>query len=374
MGLDVYLYRYEDFEKQKALERQLEAFRERTWAEVEDYNALTQEQKDEIQAKIARASKAMGYKEDAAERVEIDSKQYPDHMFKIGYIRSSYNSGGINSVLDSFIGKSLYYAFRDNDNDEYSFRPDWAIAKERCEEMLLEFQQACDKIDNCYIHEQQDFGLLFRRRGSGIQGLEEATAVFQENYERVKERPNGETLNYGPFETITYDMDELGLCPIRSQTDLIENFNEESPFIERFDEPIKVRGIISTTTYTMEREGCFNSGKYVYGKPVSQRTTYVFYDTSQAPQPEYGGHPWDSGWYSGGGGSFMFGEPPVVKMIARTHILEPGWRAGPVLYMAYQSDDEAYLHYKQSLEVVIEMCEWVLDREEQEQYILHWSS
>lgn len=44
--------------------------------------------------------------------VELPSTKYPDHMFKIGYFRSSYNDGGINHVLRSMGLDDLYDIFQ----------------------------------------------------------------------------------------------------------------------------------------------------------------------------------------------------------------------------------------------------------------------
>lgn len=60
------------------------------------------------------------------ERIEIDSKIHPEHMFKIGYLRSSYNEGGINRVLRSYVDESLDNIFLAG--DRYEFAPDWNAA------------------------------------------------------------------------------------------------------------------------------------------------------------------------------------------------------------------------------------------------------
>ena len=61
------------------------------------------------------------------ENIELPSIKYPNHYFKIGYLRSSYNQSGINSVLGNLIKMDLYDIF-DVDNKEYVVDPNWNMA------------------------------------------------------------------------------------------------------------------------------------------------------------------------------------------------------------------------------------------------------
>lgn len=72
--------------------------------------------------------------DDESGRVEMDSQKYPQHLFKIGYFRSSYNQAGFNSVVDALIGESLYSIFDVDGHDEYIIHPDWAASKDRAVE------------------------------------------------------------------------------------------------------------------------------------------------------------------------------------------------------------------------------------------------
>src|SRR6478736_5285205 len=113
MGLDVYLYRYEVpldvyAERKAAAEKLDEELAERIEREVgfpidsegkRDWKAATQEQKDAYFAKVEqlRAENGLdthGEPAGLCEKVEINSALHPEHMFKIGYFRSSYNEGG----------------------------------------------------------------------------------------------------------------------------------------------------------------------------------------------------------------------------------------------------------------------------------------
>lgn len=68
----------------------------------------------------------------ARTRVERNSAKYPEHYFKIGYFRSSYNNGGINNVaaMLGVEGGTLGEIFA-HDEDEYEWVPDWPACRSR---------------------------------------------------------------------------------------------------------------------------------------------------------------------------------------------------------------------------------------------------
>ena len=64
-------------------------------------------------------------------------------MCKIGYLRSSYNGSGFNSVIDTLLGKKgFYYIFEAG--DDYEFQPDWEASRERAEQLLKEYDAAVE--------------------------------------------------------------------------------------------------------------------------------------------------------------------------------------------------------------------------------------
>jgi hypothetical protein len=71
------------------------------------------------------------YKVPGESKIEEPSKLHPDHLFKLGYFRSSYNGAGINSVMENAIGETLYSLIPASDNPEYMFQPDWDAARGR---------------------------------------------------------------------------------------------------------------------------------------------------------------------------------------------------------------------------------------------------
>lgn len=134
MGLDVYLSHYSDFKKSKANEKAYDDYSTRlydTLDGIED-DELVRQAKEGIREKLEEKAKELGLGEWGEDityrtRIEQDSVLHPDHMFKIGYFRSSYNSGGINSVLRDLGIPDLYDIF-EHDSNDYEFSPDWKHA------------------------------------------------------------------------------------------------------------------------------------------------------------------------------------------------------------------------------------------------------
>jgi len=131
MGLDVYLSHYSDFKKSKANEKAYDDYCNRLYDALEgiEDDELVRQAKEGIREKLEEKAKELGlgeWGEDATgcTSIEIDSVLHPEHYFKIGYFRSSYNSGGINSVLSDLGIPDLYDIFQ-HDSDEYEFCPDW---------------------------------------------------------------------------------------------------------------------------------------------------------------------------------------------------------------------------------------------------------
>ena len=123
------------------------------------------------------------------ERIERDSATYPEHMFKIGYFRSSYNSGGIQSVMNSMIGvRPLDYIFEAK-RDEYRVRPDWIEAANRCEDgrqkwakhiTTLPFQVEC-------VSENP-----FDTRSTPPSNAQMVMDIFRTEYQKYTDRKEGE--------------------------------------------------------------------------------------------------------------------------------------------------------------------------------------
>lgn len=134
MGLDIYLSYYKNYHQSKANEQKYEELSENVWKEVkeEEGEVLCEKTKTRVWDYLKKEAEKLGlgeYGEDVTykERIEQDSKLYPEHYFKIGYFRSSYNGSGINNILRDLNIPDLYDIF-EHDNDDYEFAPNWAEA------------------------------------------------------------------------------------------------------------------------------------------------------------------------------------------------------------------------------------------------------
>ena len=167
MGLDVYLYRYEDYEDTVRREKDFNDRCEALWNELygegftyEQYHALPQERQDEYNIRKRVISDELrldqwGDDGTTKQKVELPSAKYPEHLYKIGYWRSSYNAGGINNRFSTALDKpGLYYvAFGSNDRpDEYHVRLDWHAARARAVELL--------GLWNAYVAEHGDLAVM----------------------------------------------------------------------------------------------------------------------------------------------------------------------------------------------------------------------
>lgn len=91
---------------------------------------------------LAKAKKALKKRGDndefdfdeGATKIEEDSKTDPQHMFKVGYFRSSYNNGGFNQVLHRKGIPDLYDIF--DPGDEYYVFPKWQTALKNVNEAI----------------------------------------------------------------------------------------------------------------------------------------------------------------------------------------------------------------------------------------------
>jgi hypothetical protein len=190
MGLDIYLYRYDNYEKTRELEKKQSEFDEKTWADAGEYDSLTDEQKDEVRSKIKEHAKSLGLDEwgsdeTTCEKIEEPHPLYPDHYFKIGYFRSSYNSGGIEKILRN-LGLPTMSDIFDHEGEDYHFQPNWEESLVRCEDAIQQFIQK-----GAYrVHHVS--GNMFQP--PKIHSEKEALDVFMEELNKYK--PNEEGYNY----------------------------------------------------------------------------------------------------------------------------------------------------------------------------------
>jgi hypothetical protein len=132
MGLDVYLYRIDNLKEKLKLEEYID--------------------------------------EDA---IQFNSELHPTHPFKIGYFRSSYNEGGLNSLLKSFDLPDLYEVFDVTNNPDYYLQPDWGKALKNITSLIHKFK-------TCMNSNQAKFGCTQMRfiYSSAPKSAHEALELF----------------------------------------------------------------------------------------------------------------------------------------------------------------------------------------------------
>lgn len=140
MGLDIYLYRYNDLEKSIEKEKEYERISEKNWEKYGEYSFLSDDQKKSIRDENKKLALDMGLDESGSdssnyEKMERDSSLYPDHYFKMGYFRSSYNGSGIEGILKNLDVPTIHDIFGKED-EEYYMKPDWEKSLDRAVEAL----------------------------------------------------------------------------------------------------------------------------------------------------------------------------------------------------------------------------------------------
>lgn len=140
MGLDIHLYRYDDIEAVKQRREAYEQASTEAWSFASDrsYGSLTEQEKESARATLKARATELGLNEDGddpqEQKIEQGSRFYPDHMFKVGYFRSSYNESGFNRVMPAICGVGLDDLFPGY--EDYEFQPDWADSRQRAIEAL----------------------------------------------------------------------------------------------------------------------------------------------------------------------------------------------------------------------------------------------
>ena len=179
MGLDVYLRRAGNRAQALANQELCEKMSDKLWSEAGAYDTLSEEQKEKTRAAIKAYNAAYNCDEYGSsndiETVEIDSKIHPDNMFKIGYLRSSYNSGGINSVLKRIGCPDLYDIFEPT--EDYYFTPDWLQAQARA-------QIAIDKLKEHMGGPMGDYDVIEVNGYDPVGSKEEALELLKHELEQ----------------------------------------------------------------------------------------------------------------------------------------------------------------------------------------------
>jgi len=188
MGLDIYLYRYENYEETKRKEDEYEKFSDDLWEKAGEYDGLTDEEKKDIRDKCKSFALSLGLSENGSDeenkiRTEEDSKNHPDHYFKVGYFRSSYNASGIERILKNMGLPGLDWVFDRENSEEYCFLPDWKIAKERIQILRAKFEEQ-DPYRVAHVSQN-------RFTESLVTSEAKALEIFKSQLDNKKDQPGG---------------------------------------------------------------------------------------------------------------------------------------------------------------------------------------
>lgn len=202
MGLDIYLYRYKNFEDSQKREQEYESRSEEVWNSMgKKYDNMPEEERDKCRIKTAAIAKELklgewGTDDRNRKKIEIDSKKYPEHLFKIGYFRSSYNNSGFNSVVKKFIGKDLYDIF--DPGDRYQFQPNWKQSLDRAVKLLEQFKANLKPLGKMYSVEGYTINDFIN--GNSIPTSEEAALkLFRAEVERWAENKKGDKHSFDNY-------------------------------------------------------------------------------------------------------------------------------------------------------------------------------
>lgn len=152
MGLDVYLYHCPALAEANKAKAAYEAETDGFWAKYcdigDDWKSIAKDEQDRryeiYKAEKTRVAALFGLdaygEHPSVRKIEEPSAKYPDHYFKVGYFRSSYNGGGINNVMHRYGLPDLYHAMGYSRDDDYEFTPDWVASRSRTVDLLASFK------------------------------------------------------------------------------------------------------------------------------------------------------------------------------------------------------------------------------------------
>lgn len=166
MGLDIY---FEIYENRPMVKKAEASYNKWTEGLILDHPfasrlgtnilRLNDDQRRVLQTHRDFVSMAVGLKTNgyfSPESLRLPSVKYPEHLFKIGYFRSSYNESGTNRVLKNCIEKDLYWIFQYKE-EEQEFQIDWKKGRERADQALTELKAFTDRYGSLFQINAIDF-------------------------------------------------------------------------------------------------------------------------------------------------------------------------------------------------------------------------
>lgn len=190
MGLDVYLYKCSNRAEADELEAQYQEKERAIWnADGKRFNDLTEAQRATRYQKCAKAALALGLDRDGRypgrEEVDQPSALYPDHLFHLGYFRSSYNGGGIDSVMHRAGLSGLANIF-DAKRGDYHIVPDWAASLARVDAAIAALDAYAQSDAGQFDISEESAGGY----GEMPSGADQAKALFMEQLNDHKDTPD----------------------------------------------------------------------------------------------------------------------------------------------------------------------------------------
>ena len=150
MGLDVTLYKFNK-PVQEVLGK-VETYNKETnklWELAGNYDSIPEETKASIRKESISIAEKLDLdpeygepKNEDRETINLKSSKYPEHLCKVGYLRSSYNSAGFNQVMGKMGLPDLYYIFDVEDNHEYYVNVNWEESLARAIALLVDYDNA----------------------------------------------------------------------------------------------------------------------------------------------------------------------------------------------------------------------------------------
>ena len=193
MGLDVSLYKCPNLKYALKMDEAYEAALDQAYADWDELSKAcppSQADEDEFNKKRAALKEKFeidGYHHKSIERIHFDSKTEPEHLFKIGYMRSSYNGAGINSVARVFGLPDLYEIF-EIDDEEYYQGHDWDTIYLNVKDAVAKWQAHADgPAGKYYVHTFRPH-FAASKLGPGGQLIAEGITNEHEAIERLNEQ------------------------------------------------------------------------------------------------------------------------------------------------------------------------------------------
>lgn len=175
MGLDARLHHFEDFEEYNRIS---EAYEEELSALSDSLLHSTKTERERV-AKREFLRHKYGVDEwgepSGKTNIDLPSVKHPDHLFKIGYWRSSYNRAGFDHIVGTLTGKTLYDVVVGVDDFTYYIQPDWKAALEKAKDLLTMLRHRVEVVGDYQV---MKVSTIFRHEDTEVDSDGKALDTF----------------------------------------------------------------------------------------------------------------------------------------------------------------------------------------------------